>query len=165
MNLLREGRGGACAHAAGLQGVALSPTSDILYMSIRQRSHIKRVYVSGASGSQTSDAELIAGSRFGSVGSTDGVGTRAKFKRPEDVAMANDGRALFVADTGNHVVISCLSNALSQHIVFTARTFLTKSSPPPVSPFSDSQNSFDAGGRARAVRNIVTWPGRPVRLH
>lgn len=39
----------------------------------------------------------------GSVGSTDGVGTAARFASPMGVAIAGDG-TVYVADTGNHVI-------------------------------------------------------------
>ena len=84
--------------------MALSPTSDILYLSDRQNNKIKRVELSRSLGSETSAAEGIVGARFGSTGSNDGVGTRAKLKKPGDVAITDDGRVLFVADTGNHLV-------------------------------------------------------------
>ncbi len=162
------------AYSACLQGMALSPTSDILYLSDRQNNKIKRVELSRSLGSETSAAEGIVGARFGSPGSNDGVGTRAKLKKPGDVAIADDGRILYVADTGNHLVRPMFRSlhmcnltfsggcsgegchGLKCHLTTHVRTCC-------FSP--DSQGTLVRTRGGSTIHNIVTWSRRPKWLH
>ena len=46
----------------------------------------------------------LAGSGSNSAGSVDGVGTAARFFRPQGLAVTSDGAQLFVADTGSYKI-------------------------------------------------------------
>ena len=55
-----------------------------------------------ADGTTVGDAVAIAGDQ--QAGSANGLGSVARFRSPSDIDISPDGRALYVADTSNHLV-------------------------------------------------------------
>jgi sugar lactone lactonase YvrE len=75
---------------------AVAHHGGFLYVADTSNSAIRKVAV------DTGTVITYAGSTSGGAGTTDGVGTTARFTRP--TGLATDGTSLFVADTVNHTV-------------------------------------------------------------
>ena len=86
---------GADARFNIINGIALSPCGQTLFVSDTDNNKIKRVEVS------TGATTTLAGSTQGDV---NGVGSAAKFNYPRGLALSSDGQTLFVCDSDNHKI-------------------------------------------------------------
>lgn len=76
--------------------VCISPDGQSIYLADYSGNRIRKINRS------TNQVTTLAGN--GTMGSTDGVGTSAKFSYPSGLAISSDGQILFIADNGNSLI-------------------------------------------------------------
>jgi sugar lactone lactonase YvrE len=77
-------------------------SNSVLYIADASYNTIRKITPVAADGTTNWTTATIAG-KVGTAGSTDGVGTNARFKSPFGLALDNAG-TLYVADSGNHTI-------------------------------------------------------------
>ncbi len=88
---------GAAARFGWPQAMALSPDETFALIADTDNHTIRRLDLA------TRQVTTVAGSA-GASGSADGVGSAARFNRPQGVAISPDGSYALIADTHNHLI-------------------------------------------------------------
>lgn len=76
--------------------VCISPDGQSIYIADYSGNRIRKINRS------TNQVTTLAGN--GTMGSTDGVGTSAKFSYPSGLAISSNGQILYIADNGNSLI-------------------------------------------------------------